>query len=311
MEQRSLGNTGIQVSVVGIGCNNFGWRSDTAETRAIIDQAFESGINFFDTALSYGTSEEIMGEVLDGRRQQLVIATKFGSPSEQLEGANKASRAYIMQAVEASLKRLRTDYIDLYQLHYPDINTPIEETLRALQDLLDQGKIRAIGCSNLSAEQVVEAQTVAKNAGLTPFATTQNEYSLLMRGLEQDMAPVMAEYGMGLLPYFPLANGVLTGKYKPGQPAPADARLADAPEFFDPYRDPAKWEIAAKLEEFARGQGHSLLELAFSWLASRPGVSSVIAGASKASQVKSNAEAAAWALTADELAEVDRITLGA
>lgn len=308
MELRQLGSSDLRVSVVGLGGNNFGWKADAAGTRAIIDRAAACGINFIDTAISYGPSEEFLGEALAGRRKDFVIATKFGSQQDPVEGSHRASRAFIMTAVERSLQRLKTDWIDLYQLHFPDPETPIDETLRALQDLITQGKVRAIGCSNLSAAQITEAQKAAKAAGITPFATTQNEYNLLVRGLEKDLAPVIAEYGMGLLPYFPLANGVLTGKYKPGQPAPADARLAAAPAYFDSYKDPAKWEVAAQLEAFAASHGHSLLELAFSWLAAQPGVASVIAGVSRAEQVESNARAASWKLSTDQLAEVDRIT---
>ena len=308
MELRQLGKSDLRVSVVGLGGNNFGWKADMAGTRAIIDKAAEVGINFIDTAISYGPSEEFLGEALEGRRKDFVVATKFGSAQDPIEADHRGARAYVMQAAEASLKRLKTDWIDLYQLHFPNPETPIDETLRALQDLIAQGKVRAIGCSNLSADQLREAQAAAASAGITPFATTQNEYSLLARDLEKDLAPVIAEQGLGLLPYFPLANGVLTGKYKPGQPAPADARLATAPAFFDGYKDQAKWKVAAQLEGFAAERGHSLLELAFSWLAAQPGVASVIAGASRVEQVESNAKAAGWKLSAADLAEVDRIT---
>ena len=308
MELRRLGRTDLRVSVVGLGCNNFGWKADQEGTRAIIDRALDHGVNFLDTADSYGPSEDFIGEVLGARRKDVVLATKFGSPMDA-EGRKKgASRAYVMEAVESSLKRLKTDWIDLYQLHFPDPETPIEETLRALQDLLSQGKVRAIGCSNLTAAMLTEAMEVARREGLTGFATTQNEYSLLVRGLEQELGPVIAEHGLGLLPYFPLANGVLTGKYKPGQPAPAGARLADAPAYFDSYKDQAKWEMAARLEAFAAERGHSLVELAFSWLAARPGVASIIAGVSRPEQVEQNAHAAGWTLSADDLAEVDRLT---
>lgn len=310
MELRRLGRTDLRLSVVGLGCNSFGWKADLAVTRSIIDRAIACGINFLDTSDSYGSSEDLIGEVLGERRRQVVLATKFGSPMDR-EGRKKgASRAYIITAVESSLQRLKTDWIDLYQLHYPDPATPIEETLRALDDLVRAGKVRAIGCSNLSAAQLEEAQQTAKRTGITAFASTQNEYSLLVRGLERELAPVIAKHELALLPYFPLANGVLTGKYRPGQPAPAGARLADAPSFFDSYREPAKWETAARLERFAVERGHTLLELAVSWLATRPGVASVIAGASRPEQVEQNARAAGWALTQAELAEIDRLTLG-
>ncbi|MDX3886004.1 MAG: aldo/keto reductase [Sphingomonas sp.] len=311
MELRNLGKTGIKVSIVGLGCNNFGWKADLEGSRSIIDAALANGINFLDTSDSYGPSEDFIGEVLGARRKDIVLATKFGSPLDE-EGKKKgASRAYIAQAVESSLKRLKTDWIDLYQLHFPDPETPIEETLRALDDLVRQGKVRAIGCSNLTGAMLREAMTVAADNGLTPFATTQNEYNLLFRGMEAELGDLIVEHGLGVLPYFPLANGVLTGKYKPGQPAPAGARLADAPAFFDPYKDPAKWELAARLEAFAVERGHSLIELAFSWLAAQPGVASIIAGASRPEQAAQNAGAAGWKLSATELAEIDRMTAAA
>ncbi|ARS28267.1 aldo/keto reductase [Sphingomonas sp. KC8] len=307
MEQRRLGRSDLQVSVVGLGCNNFGWKADLAETQAIVDRALDAGISFFDTAISYGPSEEYLGTALGVRRKDAVIATKFGSPEDPVAGDARGARAYVMDAAEASLRRLNTDWIDLYQLHFPDPATPIDETLRALQDLVAQGKVRAIGCSNLSANAIDAAQTAAKDAGIGGFVTTQNEYNVLVRGLEQDLAPMIARHGLGLLPYFPLANGVLTGKYKTGRAAPADARLADAPVYFDAYRDPAKWEAAARLEAFAAARGHSLLDLAVSWLAARPGVTSVIAGVSRASQVDANARAADWVLSAEDMAEIDRL----
>lgn len=310
MELRRLGKSDLQVSLVGLGCNNFGWKADLAGTRAIVDQALEFGITFFDTAISYGPSEEFLGAALEGRRKEAVIATKFGSPEDPLPGDARGTRAYVMEAAEASLKRLKTDWIDLYQLHYPTA-TPIDETLRALQDLVTQGKVRAIGCSNLSADAIDAAQAAAADAGIGAFVTTQNEYNVLVRGLEQDLAPAIARHDLGLLPYFPLANGVLTGKYKAGQPAPDGARLADAPPYFDAYRDPAKWEAASRLEAFATARGHSLLDLAFSWLAAQPGVSSVIAGVSRASQIEANARAADWKLTTADLAEIDRLLIAA
>lgn len=309
MKFRRLGRTDLHVSVVGLGGNNFGWKANLAVTREIIDRALSCGINFLDTSDSYGPSEDFIGEVLGVRRKDFVLATKFGSPMDTQGKKKGASPAYIRAALESSLRRLKTDWIDLYQLHYPDPSTPIEETLRALDDLVRMGKVRAIGCSNLSAVQLEEAQRTATRIGVTAFASTQNEYSLLMRGLESELGPLIANHELALLPYFPLANGLLTGKYQPGQPAPAGARLADAPKFFDGYREPAKWEMAARLGHFAAERGHSLLELALSWLAARPGVASVIAGASRAEQVEQNARAADWVLTHAELAEVDRLTL--
>lgn len=310
MELRRLGRTDLRVSVVGLGCNSFGWKADLAATRSIIDQALACGINFLDTSDSYGPSEDFIGEVLGERRRSVLLATKFGSQLDK-EGTKKgASRAYITTAIESSLRRLKTDWIDLYQLHYPDPATPIEETLRALEELVRAGKVRAIGCSNFSGAQLSEAQETAKRAGIGGFASAQNEYSLLVRGLERELGSVIAKHELALLPYFPLANGVLTGKYRPGKPPPTGTRLADAPAWFDSYREPAKWEMAAKLEAFATARDHSLLELAFSWLAAQPGVASVIAGASRPEQVEQNAHAAGWALTSADLAEIDRLTLG-
>jgi len=309
MQKRQLGKSNLQVSVVGLGCNNFGWKIDAKGSRTVIDKAIEVGINFFDTSDSYGASEDIIGEVLGARRKDIVLATKFGSPLDA-EGKKKgASRSYILSAVESSLRRLRTDWIDLYQLHFPDPTTPIEETLRALDDVVKQGKVRFVGCSNLSAEQLIEAQETASKIGVQGFISTQNEYSVLVRGLEKQLQPQIERYGLGLLPYFPLANGVLTGKYKPGQPIPKDARLADAPDFFDSYRDPKQWERAQQLEALAEKEGRTVLELAFSWLAARPAVSSIIAGATKPQQVEQNAKAAEWRMSKEDLAAVDRITL--
>jgi aryl-alcohol dehydrogenase-like predicted oxidoreductase len=308
MKQRNLGGSGLIASVVGLGCNNFGWRADLPQTQAIIHKALDVGITFFDTSDSYGPSEDFIGETLGPRRPDVVLATKFSSPLDQSGLRQGASRRYIMMAVESSLRRLKTDWIDLYQLHWPDPKTPIEETLRALDDLVRQGKVRYIGCSNLSTAQLVEAAWTARHFGLNRFVSTQNEYSLLFRGIEKELLPTAERYQLGILPYFPLASGLLTGKYRPNEPLPKDARLADAPAFFDPYRDPKKIAMASSLEEFARSRGRTLIELAMSWLASRPSVSSIIAGASRPEQVEQNARAAEWALTAEELTEIDALT---
>jgi aryl-alcohol dehydrogenase-like predicted oxidoreductase len=307
MKLRNLGQSGLLVSTVGLGCNNFGWRADLAQTKAIIHKALDVGITFFDTADSYGPSEEFIGETLGPRRPDVVLATKFSSPLDQSGMRQGASRRYIMRAVEASLGRLKTDWIDLYQLHWPDPKTPIEETLRALDDLIKQGKVRYIGCSNLSAAQLVEAQWTARHLGLNAFASAQNEYSLLFRGIERELLPTAERYGAGILPYFPLANGLLTGRYKPNEPLPKDGRLADAPAFFDPYKASDKIATAQKLNEFAQRRGRTPIELAMSWLASRPAVSSIIAGASRPEQVEQNARAADWELTQADLAEIDAI----
>ncbi len=310
MKHRTLGKSGVQVSVVGLGCNNFGFVAsmDVEASRKVIDKAIEEGINFFDTSDSYGSSEEILGEVLGERRKKIVLATKFGSQLDQ-EGKKKgASRGYIFSAVESSLRRLRTDWIDLYQLHRPDPNTPMEETLRALDDLVREGTVRHIGCSNLSAAQLMEAQTIAETNQLHGFVSSQDEYSLLVRDLERELLPVVEKYGMAELPYFPLASGLLTGKYKKGQPAPKGSRLDAKKNLAERYLHHANLEKVERLDQLAKEHGHTLLELAFSWLLAHPAVASVIAGATKPEQVEKNTKAANWELSAKELAEIDRIT---
>ncbi len=305
MEERNLGKSGLRVSVVGLGCNNFGGRLDLEQTRAVVTKALDLGITLFDTADVYGNrggSETQLGQILGSERDRIVLATKFAIPMDDSGRAQGASRHYIMKAVEASLKRLKTDHIDLYQLHRPDPNTPIEETLRALNDLIRHGMVRYVGCSNLPAWQVADAQWTAKAAGLEGFVSIQDEYSLLVRGAEDELLPAARAFGLGLLPYFPLASGLLSGKYRKGEPVPEGTRLSGRPI------DPAKLETVEALRAFAEGQGHSLLELAFSWLAAQSPVSSVIAGATKPEQLEQNVAAVSWAMTPDELTEVDRIT---
>jgi len=310
VKQRKLGKSGLHVSVVGLGCNNFGFVAamGVEESRQVVDRAIECGINFFDTSDSYGSSEEILGEVLGERRKQIVLATKFGSQLDPQGKRKGASRAYILSAIESSLRRLRTDVIDLYQLHRPDPQTPMEETLGALDDLIQQGKVRHIGCSNLSAAHLAEAQFTGDANKLHPFVSSQDEYSLLERGIERELLPLVEKYGMSELPYFPLASGLLTGKYKRGHPAPEGSRLANKQSLADRYLHATNMEKVERLERFARGRGHTLLELAFSWLLARPAVASVIAGATKPEQVAKNAKAGDWTLMAEELEEVDRIT---
>jgi aryl-alcohol dehydrogenase-like predicted oxidoreductase len=313
MHKRKLGNSNLDVSIVGLGANNFGNRIDAAASRLVIDKALDAGITFIDTADSYGNgggSEEILGNVLGPRRKDIVLATKFALVLDGSGRRTDASRRYIMQAVEASLRRLKTDWIDFYQLHRPDGQTPIEETLRTLDDLMKAGKVRAIGCSNLSAAQLEEALRVAERDKLASFATAQDEYSLLERGLEKDRLPVMRRHGLGLLPYFPLASGLLTGKYKQNAPLPAGTRLArNPPRHADQFINARNWRIVAALEAFATQRGHTLLELAMSWLMSRPYIPSLIAGATRPEQVAQNIAAVGWALSAADLAEIDRITL--
>ena len=311
MELRRLGNSGLQVSLVGLGCNNFGMKIDLEATRKVVDQAIESGMTLFDTADIYGnrgSSETFLGQILGERRKAIVLATKFGMQMDK-EGVLKGgSRRYIMRAVEDSLRRLRTDWIDLYQIHQPDPLTPIEETLRGLDDLVRQGKVRYIGCSNLPAWQVIEAQWTAKHLGLNAFISCQDEYSLLVRDPDRDLIPAMQAYGLGLLPFFPLASGLLTGKYRRKAAMPEGARLALMKGLADRWINHANWTIVEQLEDFAAQRSHSLLELAFSWLAARPTVASIIAGATTPDQVDQNVKAPAWKLSGEELSEIDRIT---
>jgi aryl-alcohol dehydrogenase-like predicted oxidoreductase len=300
MEYRKLGS--LNVSLVGIGCNNFGWRTDAEGTAAVVDAAFDAGINFFDTADVYGggQSEEFLGKALKGRRGKAIIATKFGI--KMGDGKEGARAHYVREALDASLQRLQTDTIDLYQIHRPDPNTPIAETMHALNDAVKAGKVREIGCSNFSVEQM---RAASSTAGPRYFASIQNEYSLMKREPERDVLPECARTGIAFLPYFPLANGLLTGKYRKGRPFPESSRGKDAfgPKMFTEEN----LERTEALMNFSQSHGHSLLDLAFSWLAARPEVSSVIAGAKTAGQVRANSAAAAWKLTAADLAEVDKL----
>lgn len=312
MQTRKLGKTGPEVSLVGLGANNFGGRIDLAASRLVVDKALDLGVTLIDTADVYGQkggSEECLGQILGPRRKKIVLATKFGLPMDDSRQLRGASRRYIMQAVEASLRRLKTEWIDLYQLHRPDPNTPIEETLRALEDLLKAGKIRFIGCSNLSAAQTEQAQTASRRAQTASFICCQDEYSLLERGLEKNLLGVMHKYGLSLLPYFPLASGLLTGKYKHGAPLPPGTRLTKSPPRGGGVLSDRNWRLVEALSAFAAARGHTLLELAMSWLASRPYISSIIAGATRPDQVEQNVAAVGWTLSADDLAEIDRITL--
>ncbi|MDA1309564.1 MAG: aldo/keto reductase [Proteobacteria bacterium] len=311
MEHRNLGTSGLRVSVVGLGCNNFGMRLGVDETRLVVERAIEQGITLFDTADMYGGrggSEEQLGEVLGPRRKDIVLASKFGMAMSDDGTKIGGSRRYIMTAVEDSLRRLKTDWIDLYQLHQPDPLTPMDETLRALDDLVSQGKVRYIGCSNLPAWGVVDSQWISKTGGFSRFVSCQDEYNLLNRAVEAELLPAMQAHGCGLLPYFPLASGLLTGKYK-RDAMPDGARLTDMPKFANrTYVTEQNFDIVDKLDAFAKARGHTLLELAFSWMAARPTTASVIAGATKPEQIDANVAAAGWALTAEEIAEVDLIT---
>ena len=311
MQIRNLGGSGLRVSAVGLGCNNFGQRTDLETSRKVIHRAIDLGVTLFDTADIYagiGGSETVLGEVLGDRRKDIVLATKFSKPMATDGTKQGASRRYIMSAVEASLRRLKTDYIDLYQQHDYDELTPIDETLRALDDLVRQGKVRYIGHSNFPAWRVAEAEHVARAINVNRFVSCQDEYSLVVRGIEKDLLPAARQYNLGLLPYFPLASGLLTGKYKAGTSAPEDTRFAKMPALRDRYATPRNEDMVGKLQAFVQARGHTMLELAFSWLASRPQVASVIAGATRVEQIEQNVKAIGWALSTEELAEIDGTT---
>jgi len=311
MKVRKLGSAGPDVSAVGIGCNNFGLRIDLEASRKVIHKAIDLGITLFDTADIYGQrggSESILGQVLGENRKGIVLATKFGGPMDDAGTMKGASRRYVISAAEASLKRLRTDWIDLYQIHFPDPATPIEETLRALDDLVRSGKVRYIGCSNFAAWQVADSQWTSKHLKLHAFVSCQNEYSLLVRGVERELFPAMQAFGLGLLPYFPLASGLLTGKYVPHQPAPQNTRFQALKNLADRNLTESNWKMVQELQNFCARRGHTLLELAFTWLLARPTVASVIAGATKPEQLEQNVKAAEGSLSPEEIAEIDTIT---
>lgn len=312
MEKRVLGQSGLEVSVVGLGCNNFGGMIkdlDTDAARKVVFAALDAGITLLDTSDSYGVnggSERTLGEILGDRRKDVVLATKFASPMNREKSTRyNGSRGYIMTAVEDSLRRLKTDYIDVYQYHFPDPQTPIEETLRALDDLVKQGKVRYLGCSNLPAWQLVDASWTSRHHGLNSLLSTQTEYNLISRSAEKDLFPAMRRTGMTLLPYFPLASGLLTGKYRKGHEIPADTRMNMA--YFKAGLTEANLDRVEKLIAFSEARGKTILQLAFSWLAAQPIVSSVIAGATRPEQATANAAAASWKLSAEELAEIDTI----
>ena len=311
MEQRTLGNSNLSVSIVGLGTNNFGGRRpDVAAARAVVHKALDLGVTLFDTADAYGNkggSEDFLGQILGERRKDIVLATKFGLPMKE-PGSGGASRGYVMQALEASLARLRADWIDLYQVHFPDPKTPVEETMRALDDLVGQGKVREIGCSNFSAAQVNEAQAVAKQHGVRAFVTCQDEYNLLVRDIESELFPVMKTHGLSLLPYGPLASGFLTGKYRRGAPLPAGTRLANSRHHADEIVTEQNWDIIGRVNEVAAHANLSMLELTFGWLLSRPMVACVMAGASAPEQVEQNVRAGQAKLSPEQLAALDQIT---
>jgi aryl-alcohol dehydrogenase-like predicted oxidoreductase len=311
MEYRKLGNSGLKVSEIGLGANNFGWWADEQTSAPVIDAAITAGINFIDTADVYdlGHSEEYIGRALKGRRHQVIIATKFGMPMGTGANDRGGSRHHVLEAVENSLKRLQTDYIDVYYMHAADTGTPIEETLFALDALVKSGKVRYLGCSNFASWQVSDAIWTSRVNHLASFVVVQQGYSLLQRQIEKELVPCCQAHGLGLVPYSPLANGLLTGKYRQGQPAPQGSRLASTVlPGMNRTLDQANWAVLTKLEAFARERNHAMGELAIAWLLSKPWLSSVIAGAHNPDQVKANVAAGAWRLTAEDVAAVVAIT---
>jgi aryl-alcohol dehydrogenase-like predicted oxidoreductase len=309
MTYRHLGDSGLVVSVVGIGCNNFGGRMDQAATDAVVGQALDSGITLFDTADVYGgggKSEEMLGKALGSRRGDAVIATKFGGDMQGANGPDwgaRGSRRYVRKAVESSLRRLGTDYIDLYQIHSPDPVTPREETLSALTELVRAGKVRYLGSSNYAGWQVLDADWISRTAGLERFVSAQNRYSLLDRGVEKELVPACEHAGVGILPYFPLASGLLTGKYRRGEPAPEGTRLATRRDTLEN----ADFDRVEALQRFADERGVSLLHVAIGGLAAQPAVASVIAGATRPEQVVANVAAGTWVPTADDLVALNDV----
>ncbi|MEX0838426.1 MAG: aldo/keto reductase [Parvibaculum sp.] len=311
MRFKTLGNSGLRVSVVGLGCNNFGMKIDQPATDTVVHKALDLGITLFDTADIYGNkggSERMLGHALGGRRKDIVLATKFGLAMDEGEYMKGGARRYVVQAVEASLKRLNTDYIDLYQMHFPDPGTPIEETLSALDDLVRSGKVRYIGCSNFAGWQLVEAHYLAREGRLTPFISAQNHYNLLDRKIELELVPAAKKYGASILPYFPLASGMLTGKYRRGGNGPEGGRLTVAPGMGKNLMTDANFDIVEKVAAFAEARGKSMLDAAIGWLASQEHVASVIAGATKPEQVEQNVKAGEWEMTAEERDEIGKMT---
>lgn len=313
MAYRRLGRSGLVVSVVGVGCNNFGRKLDLAGTRRVVDAALDVGINFFDTADIYGephgSSEEQLGVALRGRRDDVVLATKFGMDMSGMNGADhgvRGSRRYILRAVEASLRRLGTDYIDLYQMHEPDPGTPIEETLAALDDLVRAGKVRYLGNSNFTGWQIADAAWTARSNGQTPFISAQNHYNLLHLEATAEVIPACQHFGLGMLPFFPLANGLLTGKYRRGEAPPAGSRLAGGGRYAQRLAA-APWDRIEAIERYAAERGITILDVAIGGLAAQPAVTSVIAGATSPEQVRANAAAGAWRPSAEDLTALAQV----
>ncbi len=311
MEYRNLGRTGLQVSAVGLGCNNIGRQVDQDGANAIINKCVEMGITLFDGADVYGSQpghgEEVLGKALKPHRRNVVLATKGSGRMGEGPYWAGASRRYLMDALDASLKRLGTDYVDLYQVHFPDPSTPIDETLRALQDMLASGRVRYVGCSNYSVAQLSEAALVAQREGLPMFVSAQNRYNLLERDMKRDFVPLCETLGIGMLPFYPLASGLLTGKYRAGEPPPTGTRLTSGIHFYAGVLENADYATIGKLTDFAAERGHSILELAIGWLASQPAIGSVITGATKVEQIEANAKAGDWRLTPEEMQQIDAL----
>jgi aryl-alcohol dehydrogenase-like predicted oxidoreductase len=307
MEYRRLGNSGLQLSVIGLGTKNYGARNDYPEAERILKQAVEEGINLIETSNTYGggAAEEFIGKALKGRRDQVLLATKVASNMGDGPNQHGASRKHILTQVEASLKRLQTDYLDLYQIHYYDPFTSLDESLRTLHNLVMQGKVRYIGCSNFAAWQVAEAMGVVRALDLEPLVSVEPEYSMLKRGIEKELLPCCQRYRIGILPYFPLASGFLTGKYRRGQPAPTGTRLAVQKQRAEFILTDVHFDVLEQLEAFASVRSHSIVELAFAWLLAHSEVSSVIAGATQPEQIIANAKASDWRLTSEEMDELN------
>ncbi len=314
MDMKALGHSGLKVSAVGLGCMNFGLMCDADAATAIVDAALDAGVNFFDVADIYGgpggKAEVFLGKALGARRRDIILATKFGARLGGRGGAapGGGSRAYIMQAIEQSLARLGTDYIDLYQHHFPDDGTPVEETLRALEDLIAQGKVRHMGCSNYTGPQLRAAAIAAKTSGTHSFVSAQNRYSLLFRGIEQELAPIAQGQQVGIIPYFPLESGLLSGKYRQGEKARPDTRFGrwGAGGFVSTER----WAAVEVLQGYGETIGRSVLDLAIGWLAAQPYVSSVIAGVTQPEQIRQNVAAASWAPTPEQISRIGELSAG-
>ncbi len=307
MEYRRLGKSGLKVSEIGLGTNTFGGRADEKTSIAIIEQALESGVNFIDTADIYtrGQSEEIVGKAVKGKRLQFVIATKFGYPTSVSPRERGGSRNFVMRAIDSSLRRLNTDYIDLYYIHFPDVETPVEETLRTMDDLVRSGKVRYIGCSNFAAWQLGEARWTSRLHNLESFIAVQSRYNMLDRSIERELVPCCQTHGVGVVPWGPLASGFLTGKYHRDQEMLA--RIVNMQRSYGDVPTNANFDKLAKLETFAKERNHSVGELAIAWLLSHPWLGSVIAGATNPEQVLLNTASARWKLTAEDIAQLDKI----